>query len=113
VSAASDWQYELKLDGSRGDPSFNSLENYAPGKAPLFYYVFDFLVLSGQDMRLQSLLERREALRGRGLSSLGEPIRESPTFDASLADLIRSVKAQGLEGLVAKRLDSRYEPGKS
>jgi len=42
---------------------------------------------------------------------LHDPIRESPTFDASLADLIRSVKAQGLEGLVAKRLDSRYEAG--
>jgi bifunctional non-homologous end joining protein LigD len=27
------------------------------------------------------------------------------------ADLIQSVKAQGLEGLVAKRRDSRYEPG--
>jgi bifunctional non-homologous end joining protein LigD len=32
-------------------------------------------------------------------------------FDASLRDLIESVRAQGLEGLVAKRLDSRYEPG--
>ncbi len=32
-------------------------------------------------------------------------------LEASLADLIRSVKAQGLEGLVAKRIDSRYEPG--
>ena len=32
-------------------------------------------------------------------------------MDASLQDLIRSVKAHGLEGLVAKRCDSRYEPG--
>ena len=32
-------------------------------------------------------------------------------LEASLADLIQSVKAQGLEGLVAKRQDSRYEPG--
>jgi bifunctional non-homologous end joining protein LigD len=42
---------------------------------------------------------------------LDEPIGESPILDASLPDLIRSVKAQGLEGIVAKRLDSRYEPG--
>ena len=34
----------------------------------------------------------------------------NPT-NSSLPDLIRSVKAQGLEGLVAKRRDSRYEPG--
>jgi ATP-dependent DNA ligase len=39
------------------------------------------------------------------------PIRESPELDASLPDLIHSVKANGLEGLVAKRLASRYEPG--
>jgi bifunctional non-homologous end joining protein LigD len=31
-------------------------------------------------------------------------------LDASVPELIRSVKAQGLEGLVAKRCDSRYEP---
>jgi hypothetical protein len=30
-----------------------------------------------------------------------EPIRESPVLEASLSDLIRSVKAQGLEGIVA------------
>jgi ATP-dependent DNA ligase len=32
-------------------------------------------------------------------------------LEASLPDLIRSVKAQALEGLVAKQCDSRYEPG--
>src|SRR5581483_9276309 len=42
---------------------------------------------------------------------LAEPIRFSPVLEASLRDLIQSVKAQGLEGLVAKRADSRYEPG--
>jgi len=41
----------------------------------------------------------------------GEPIRYSPILDASLEELVQSVKAQGLEGLVAKRRDSRYEPG--
>jgi ATP-dependent DNA ligase len=40
-----------------------------------------------------------------------EPIRYSPTIKASLSDLIQSVKAQGFEGLVAKRLDSKYQPG--
>jgi len=45
------------------------------------------------------------------LVQLSEPIRESPVLDARLSDLIASVKANGLEGLVAKRRDSRYEPG--
>jgi hypothetical protein len=43
------------------------------------------------------------------LSKLGEPIRESPEVEASLPDLIQSVKAHGLEVLVAKRRDSRYD----
>ena len=45
------------------------------------------------------------------LPHLGEPVRYSPMLAASLSELIRSVKAQGLEGLVAKWRDSRYEPG--
>lgn len=45
------------------------------------------------------------------LAKLGEPIRESPELNASLPDLIHSVKTHGLEGLVAKRRDSWYEPG--
>jgi ATP-dependent DNA ligase len=32
-------------------------------------------------------------------------------LDTSVSDLVQAVKAQGLEGLVAKRRDSRYEPG--
>lgn len=42
---------------------------------------------------------------------MDEPIRESPELDASLPALISSVKANALEGLIAKRRDSRYEPG--
>jgi hypothetical protein len=54
---------------------------------------------------------RRQLLQERVLAKLGEPIRESPELDASLPDLISSVTAHGLEGLVAKRRDSRYESG--
>jgi ATP-dependent DNA ligase len=38
-------------------------------------------------------------------------VRCSPVLEASLSDLIQSIRAQGLEGLVAKRSNSRYEPG--
>ncbi|MEO8597697.1 MAG: hypothetical protein ABI759_30535 [Candidatus Solibacter sp.] len=59
----------------------------------------------------EPLSVRREMLRSRVLATLDEPIRESPELEATLPVLIRSVKANGLEGLVAKRRDSRYEPG--
>ena len=94
-----------------GRPSFNALQNYGSSATPLFYYVFDVLILAGEDVTSEQLVRRRALLQSRVLSKLDEPIRESPILDASLPDLIRSVKAQGLEGIVAKRLDSRYEPG--
>jgi ATP-dependent DNA ligase len=59
----------------------------------------------------EPLSVRRELLRRQVLPHLSDPIREAPQFDASLPNLIRAVREQGLEGIVAKRLDSVYEPG--
>jgi ATP-dependent DNA ligase len=77
----------------------------------LHYYVFDLLILVGKDVMGQPLIERRKLLETQVLPKLAEPIRYSPVLEASLKELIESVKAQGLEGLVAKRNDSKYEPG--
>lgn len=117
VKALSAMPDETVIDGEvvaldpAGRPSFNALQNYGSSAIPLFYYVFDVLILAGEDITSEPLARRRERLQTQVLSKLDEPIRESPILDASLPDLIRSVKAQGLEGIVAKRLDSRYEPG--
>src|SRR5687767_7872552 len=97
------------MDAS-GRPSFNALQNFGAG-ARVFYYVFDVLMLGGRDVMADPLAIRRDLLREHVLTRLGESIRYSPHFTVGLADLIRSVRAQGLEGVVAKRLDSRYEPG--
>jgi ATP-dependent DNA ligase len=69
------------------------------------------LVLAGRDLRGLPLSARRDLLDRHILSKLGEPIRESPELKAGLKDRVASVRAQGLEGLIAKRRDSRYEPG--
>lgn len=37
-----------------GRPAFNLLQNYASTKAPLFYYVFDVMMLEGQDLAGES-----------------------------------------------------------
>jgi bifunctional non-homologous end joining protein LigD len=95
-----------------GRPNFNLLQNHGPAKAPICYYVFDLLVLAGRDVMSEPLAVRRDLLTSRVLSKLGEPVRHSPELNVSLADLIASVREHGLEGLVAKRLDSRYEPGR-
>jgi bifunctional non-homologous end joining protein LigD len=107
---------ETVLDGEivaldrEGRPSFNLLQNYGSSAAPLFYYVFDVMVIGGRDVMQEPLGRRRELLE-RAVSKAGDPVRISPALNAGLSDLIASVKAQGLEGVVAKRRDSRYEPG--
>jgi DNA ligase D-like protein (predicted ligase) len=102
---------ELVALGHDGKPSFNILQNYGSAGAPLLFYVFDLLFLSGRIVMEEPFMKRRELLEKHVLSRLDEPIRYSPELKASLGDLIQSVKAQGFEGLIAKRRDSKYEPG--
>jgi DNA ligase D-like protein (predicted ligase) len=94
-----------------GHPSFNLLQDYGKSGRPLLYYAFDLLTLAGKNVMGETLDARRALLEKRVLSKLDEPIRYSPTLDGSMKDLIKAVKAQGFEGLVAKRRDSKYEPG--
>jgi bifunctional non-homologous end joining protein LigD len=108
---------ETVLDGEvvavdeEGRPSFTALQNVGSAEAPVFYYIFDVLVLAGRDLMAEPLSVRRELLERDVLPCLTDPVRQSSVLDAPLPDLIAAVRAQGLEGLVAKRLDSRYEPG--
>jgi ATP-dependent DNA ligase len=94
-----------------GRPSFNTLQNYGSSRVPVLYYAFDVLVLSGRSVMNETLDARRHLLETKVLSKLSERIRSSPVLSGSLKDLIHAVKEQGLEGLVAKRRDSCYEPG--
>ena len=94
-----------------GRPSFSVLQNYGSSKAPVVYFVFDLMMLAGQNVMNQPLTERRQLLERKVLSRLTDPVRYAGPLAATLPVLIESVKTQGLEGLVAKRLDSRYESG--
>ena len=94
-----------------GRPSFNLLQNVGSFKAKLVFYVFEVLILGGRDVMHKAASTRRMMLRDRVLPMLKEPVRESGQFEASFLDLLEAVKANGFEGIVAKRLDSTYEPG--
>jgi bifunctional non-homologous end joining protein LigD len=102
---------EIVAFDHEGRPSFNALQNYGSAPAPVVFYVFDVLVLSGKDLRREPLQKRRELLEKKVLPRLPEPVRYSAPLDAELPVLIQSVKAHGFEGLVAKRRNSPYEPG--
>ena len=108
---------ETVIDGEvvaldeNGRPSFNALQNFGSSTSALVYYVFDVMVLAGRDVTTETLAARRELLERKVIPTLAEPVRYTGPLDASLADLIHAVKTQGVEGLVAKRRNSRYEPG--
>jgi len=101
----------VALDES-GRPSFNLLQNYGSSNSAVIYYVFDVLILSGRDVMSEPLANRRALLRRNILRKLKDPIRESPELQAALPDVVNAVRAQGLEGVVAKNLNSAYEPGR-
>jgi bifunctional non-homologous end joining protein LigD len=103
---------EIVALDENGRPSFNLLQNYATHEYTLAFYLFDLLILAGIELRNETLETRRTRLRTRVMPRLAEPIRFSEKIQTSAAELIRAVREQGLEGVIAKRLDSTYQPGK-
>jgi hypothetical protein len=68
--------------------------------------------LRGRDLTRKPLEERREILRGEVDAALPDSIRYSEAIEASPAELIEALREQGFEGVVAKRRDSVYKPGR-
>jgi bifunctional non-homologous end joining protein LigD len=91
----------------QGRASFSAMQQ---GGAPLVYYAFDLLELEGEPL-LELPLEERRGRLAKLLDRRNKTVRLSETFDDGEA-LLEAVKAQGLEGLMAKRADSRYHEGK-
>jgi bifunctional non-homologous end joining protein LigD len=77
---------------------------------PVVYAIFDLLHLDGRSLMGRPYDERRERLAELGL---GGPAWRVPAAHAGDGRrLLEATEAQGLEGVVAKRRDSRYEPGR-
>jgi bifunctional non-homologous end joining protein LigD len=77
---------------------------------PVVYAVFDLLYLDGESLMALPYTERRERLEA---LSLGGPAWRVPAVQRGAGQrLLEATRSQGLEGVVAKRLDSRYEPGR-
>lgn len=91
----------------QGRSSFSLLQR---GEGDLTLVVFDLLELDGEPLVHEPLRRRREALAIAVPSDQGGVI-VSPAFDDGEA-LLRVAAEQGLEGVIAKRLDSRYQPGR-
>jgi bifunctional non-homologous end joining protein LigD len=100
---------EIVALNADGHPSFQALQNYESG--PLAYYLFDLLALDGEDWTGRPLHERKARLQ-KLLHGVPAPILFSADLNGEPETIWRQIRAQRLEGLVAKRRDSVYEPGR-
>ena len=103
---------EIVALDENGLNSFNLLQHHRSQASAIRYYLFDLLSDRGKRWLDVPLADRRAALSQRIRRSLRHPLSISETIEAPSAQLIQSAKALGLEGIIAKRLDSLYEPGR-
>jgi bifunctional non-homologous end joining protein LigD len=92
-----------------GRPSFSAMQQ-AKADTPIVYYVFDLLEADGEPLLDLPLAERRKRLK-KLLDGRNRTVLYSEGFDDGTA-LLRAAKEQRLEGIMGKRRDSRYFPGK-
>jgi len=110
----------VALDAS-GRPSFEALQsrmhvtNAAQVRrlmtqTPVTFLAFDVLHLDGRSLLEEPYVERRRVLESLELS--GPSWQTPPHFEGDGDAVLAASKAQGLEGVMVKRLDARYYPGK-
>ncbi len=119
--------HEVVLDGEivaldrDGRPSFEQLQQRMGltqegevrrkmREVPVVYMVFDLLYLDGHSLLPLPYRERRAALESLGLA--GPSWQVPPWMEGDGKSMLAASAQQRLEGVMAKRLDSQYEPGR-
>jgi bifunctional non-homologous end joining protein LigD len=106
----------------KGRPSFGALQRRMHVSAestvrrlaremPVTYVIFDLLWLDGHSLMELPYAERRARLAELGVGE-GERWRVPDYVAGHGAQVLAATEQQGLEGVIAKRLDSTYEPGR-
>jgi bifunctional non-homologous end joining protein LigD len=118
AKAVSKLKLPTVLDGQivavdeNGIPRFQLLQRFQKQPtAPTLYYLFDVLWHNGADLTGKPILERRSVLErviqpAPGIQKLGQYV------EAEGKALFALTKQKGMEGIIAKRKDSIYRPGK-
>jgi bifunctional non-homologous end joining protein LigD len=100
---------EIVAFDAHGRPSFQQLQHRTAKGTAIRFFAFDLLELEGKDLRDVALDQRRsrlEKLLKNTDVEFSQELRGTPD------EVVRAVAAVGLEGVVAKRRESRYESGK-
>lgn len=113
---------EVVVLDPEGRPSFAALQRRgklskrhdiaaAAARSPATLFGFDLLAVGNRDLRKVPLAARKTALAG-VLPTLG-PLRYTDHFTGIGEALYEQTVSMGLEGVMAKRADSLYVPGRS
>lgn len=97
----------------KGISSFQLLQAFELGqkRPPIYFYAFDLLRLKGKDLRAQPLVERKSQLE-KLLTDQTGLVRYSASLGEAAGPLLKKAQKLGLEGLIGKRKESVYEPGR-
>jgi bifunctional non-homologous end joining protein LigD len=98
-----------------GNTSFQALQNFMGGArgGQLVYYVFDLLYLDGYDLSGVALEERKAALQRLVAGVSGGKIRYSDHVVGQGDRVFENACRMGMEGIVSKRRDMPYTPGRT
>lgn len=111
---------ELVAFDSAGRPSFGALQQrmhvtsrtalvHLVEQVPVTYLLFDILTLRGRSLLMEPFESRRATLEA--LDLRGPSWQTPPYFRGDGPDILAASLSNGLEGVLAKRLDSTYHPG--
>ncbi|MEO6539352.1 MAG: DNA ligase D [Ferruginibacter sp.] len=110
-------RHEAVLDGEivvlneKGFPDFQKIQHYEDNtNFPMVYYVFDLLSLNNQSLYDQPLIERKKLLKK--LLGKNPMVRFSDHVSGTGIEFFNASVDNNLEGIMAKKADSQYYPGK-
>ncbi len=112
---------EIVAIDERGIPSFSLLQQRIhvrdgsrvaslQTRVPVSFLIFDVCFLDGKSLLDRPYRERRATLEGLGIA--GEHLAVPPRADPPGKNAVQVSKEIGLEGIIAKRDNSAYAPGK-
>lgn len=102
---------EIIVENEKGIPDFQLLQHYKEDPDhPILYYVFDLLKVKNKTLYQLPLIERKALLAE--LLPENEVVRYSDHIGEEGKALFRIALNKDLEGIMGKRADSLYEPGK-
>jgi bifunctional non-homologous end joining protein LigD len=105
-------KFDAVLDGEvvvfrDGMPSFQAIQNYKSTQSlPIQFIVFDCLKLKGKDLTKMKLVERKEILKS--IIPESDILKYCDHVEGEGIALFEQARKINLEGVIAKRIDSKY-----